>query len=95
MFAATALEPSDDWLSFKCTPEEFATLIETAGVRPSKYLARAHWVSLETEHVLPPNEIKRLVRQSYQLVFDRLPKKLQAALKVDPKRRATPAPTRH
>jgi predicted DNA-binding protein (MmcQ/YjbR family) len=81
MFAATALEPSDDWLSFKCTPEEFASLTEREGVLPSKYLARAHWVSVESEDALPRDEIKRLVGKSYQLVFEKLPKKLQAELK--------------
>ena len=75
-----ALEPGDHWLSFKCSPEEFARLTERAGIVPAPYLARAHWVALETAEALPRTELKRLVRQAYDLVFAKLPKKTQMAL---------------
>ncbi|MDA1312174.1 MAG: MmcQ/YjbR family DNA-binding protein [Acidobacteria bacterium] len=39
MFAITRLEPGETWLSFKCTPEEFAELSERPGCRPAPYLA--------------------------------------------------------
>ena len=81
MFAVIGLESaSDHCLSFKCTPEEFATLTERASVIPAPYMARAHWVSLETEDAMTPAEIKRGIRQSYDLVFAKLPKKTQAKL---------------
>ena len=47
MFAAVNLEPGTPWMSFKCTPEEFAELSERPGCRPAPYLARAHWVALD------------------------------------------------
>lgn len=80
MYAVVALEPGDRWLSFKCTPEEFASLVERPGIVPAPYLARAHWVSLETEDALPRVEIKRLLSAAYDLIFARLPKKTQAAM---------------
>ncbi len=80
MYAVAALEPGDHWLSFKCSPDEFARLVEQAGIIPAPYLARAHWVALETADALPRAEIKRLIRQAYDLVFAKLPKKTQAAL---------------
>src|SRR5437870_219103 len=40
MYAVAALEPGDHWLSFKCTPEEFARLVEMEGIIPAPYLAR-------------------------------------------------------
>ncbi len=80
MYAVVALEPGDHWLSFKCAPEEFAHLVEQPGVVPAPYLARAHWVALETEGALPPTEIKRLLRRAHDLVLAKLPKKVQAAL---------------
>ena len=43
MFAVVCLEPPHTF-SFKCTPEEFAELIEREGVVPAPYLARAMWV---------------------------------------------------
>ena len=53
MFAVVALEPGPTCMAFKCSAEDFAELVERRGVAPSPYLARAHWVSLESEDVLP------------------------------------------
>ncbi len=80
MFAVVALEPGPTCMAFKCSPEEFAELIERPGVTPSKYLARAHWVSLESEDALPRDEIRRLLLQAHSLVVAKLPKKLQEKL---------------
>ena len=81
MYAVVPLEPHIPWISFKCTDEEFAELVEREGIIPAPYMARAHWVSLQTEDALPRAEIKRLLRQAYDLVFAKLPKKTQGALK--------------
>jgi predicted DNA-binding protein (MmcQ/YjbR family) len=80
MFAVAPLEPAAVVLSFKCTPENFAELIERPGIRPAAYLARNHWISLETAGALSVPETKRLLRESYDLVFAKLPKKIQAEL---------------
>ena len=81
MYAAAPLEPAAVALSFKCTPEEFAELLERPGIIPAPYSARYHWVALEDEDALPAAEIKRLLKRSYELVFEKLPKKKQAALR--------------
>jgi predicted DNA-binding protein (MmcQ/YjbR family) len=81
MFAAAPLEPAPVVLSFKCTPELFAELTERPGIRPAAYAARYHWISLEADEALPLQETKKLLRQSYDLVFAKLPKKVQAELK--------------
>jgi predicted DNA-binding protein (MmcQ/YjbR family) len=91
MFAIVALEPGSHWLSFKCSSEEFASLIERAGVVPAPYLARAEWVALETEDALPRAEIKQLLRQAYDLIVAKLPKKTRAVL---PRGRSRGAPSR-
>ena len=80
MYAAAALTPEGNRMSFKCTPEEFAELIERPNIVPAPYSARSHWVALETADALPRQEIKRLVQQAYDLVFAKLPKKTQAKL---------------
>jgi predicted DNA-binding protein (MmcQ/YjbR family) len=67
-------------MSFKCTPEVFAELVERPGVIPAPYSARSHWVALEREDALPRAEIKRLIRESYDLVIAKLPKKKQSEL---------------
>ena len=85
MYAVMPLVPAPVRLSFKCTPEEFAELVERPGVIPAPYMARAQWVALESYDALPRAEIKRLLRQSYDLVLAKLPKKTQAELARPPK----------
>jgi len=80
MFAVVPLEPAKVWLSLKCSPEEFAELVERPGIIPAAYLARHHWISLETEDAITTAELKRLLRRSYDLVLEKLPKKARAAL---------------
>jgi predicted DNA-binding protein (MmcQ/YjbR family) len=81
IYAMAELEDADHWISFKCSPEDFAELCEREGIIPAPYLARAQWVTLEREDVLPRPELKRLLRQAYDLVFAKLPRKTQAGLK--------------
>jgi predicted DNA-binding protein (MmcQ/YjbR family) len=80
MYAVAALDPAAVCMSFKCSPEEFAELVERPGIIPAPYSARYHWVALESEDALPRAEIKRLVKTAYNLVMAKLPKKKQAAL---------------
>src|ERR1700732_1779675 len=80
MFAHSVLEPAPVWLSFKASPDNFYDLTERPGVIPAPYLARAQWVALESHDALPRDEIKRLLGQSYSLVFAKLARKTQASL---------------
>ena len=67
-------------MSFKCTPEVFAELVERPGIIPAPYSARSHWVALEREDALPRTEIKRLISRSYELVVAKMPRKKKAEL---------------
>ena len=67
-------------MSFKCTPEKFAELVEQNGIVPAPYVARYHWVALERFNVLSDKELKALLRTAYDLVFEKLPKKLKTEL---------------
>ena len=78
MFAVVALEPSHGVLmSFKCTPEKFAELVEYDGIIPAPYVARYHWVGFERFDALPDRELKELLTKAYELVRDKLPKKIR------------------
>ena len=75
MFAVVNTEPPHQ-LSFKCTPETFGELIERTGIRPAPYLARAMWVQEEQlGEALTRQELEQLIRQSYELVRAKLPKR--------------------
>jgi len=80
MFAATPLEPAPVCLSFKASPEKFAELTERPRIIPAPYLARAQWVALETRDAVPRDELAGLLRESYELVAAKLPKKIRESL---------------
>lgn len=90
MFAVMALEgPVKYIMSFKCTEEKFNELIEQEGMDPAPYMARNKWVAIERFDVLSDKELKSLLRKSYDLVVEKLPKRVREQLGA-----ATPAATR-
>ena len=80
MFAVAATEPAGHCLSFKCSDEGFAELVEQEGIVPAPYLARAKWVALERFDALSDREIEQRIREAYDIVFGKLTKKSQAAI---------------
>ena len=80
MFAATPLEPAPVCLSFKASPENFAELTERPNIIPAPYLARAQWLALQSRDALPEAELAQLLRESYDLVAAKLPKKIRDSL---------------
>jgi predicted DNA-binding protein (MmcQ/YjbR family) len=100
MFAVTPLEPAKVWISLKASPENFAELTERPGILPAPYLARAKWISLESADALPDAEISQLLRESYELVLAKLPRKIREsvakgpALKMRAKKKLPNKPTR-
>jgi predicted DNA-binding protein (MmcQ/YjbR family) len=84
MFAVLNLDPRQARkVSFKCTPEKFYELTEIPGIVPSPYLAKSHWVAVEHISALRWAELQDLIRASHQLVFAKLPKRVQAQLSLD------------
>ena len=80
MFTVVGLDSVPNTFSFKCTPEEFAELVEREGIMPARYVARYHWVTVMSADALERVEIKRLIRKSYTLVWEKLPRKTREAL---------------
>ena len=81
MFAVMALEgPVKYIMSFKCTEEKFNELIEQEGMDPAPYMARNKCVAIERFDVLSDKELKSLLRKSYDLVVDKLPKRVREQL---------------
>jgi predicted DNA-binding protein (MmcQ/YjbR family) len=81
MFAVMALEgPVKYIMSFKCTEEKFNELIEQEGMDPAPYMARNKWVAIERLDVLSDKELKSLLRKSYDLVVEKLPKRVREQL---------------
>ena len=66
--------------SFKTGDEKFEELIVREGLIPAPYLARNKWVMVKDISVLDRNEWQEHIQRSYDLVFAKLPKKLQATI---------------
>ena len=62
------------------TLDEIGPVMGLSKAALSRRLKRIRDALLETTDALPRAEIKRLIRQAYDLVFAKLPKKTQAAL---------------
>jgi predicted DNA-binding protein (MmcQ/YjbR family) len=93
MFCVANMEPqlSPTKIAFKCTPEKFVELVEIEGIIPAPYMARNHWVAIIELDALRRPELEELVRNSYQLVREKLPKKTIAELEAKSPAKATKA----
>jgi predicted DNA-binding protein (MmcQ/YjbR family) len=86
MFTVIGLTESPG-LGFKCSPEDFAELIDIPGIRPNKYMARYHWIemdladwkSLSSNGISKPR-IKELISASFLFVVEKLPKSKKQAI---------------
>lgn len=82
IFAIASLD--DPRLCFKCTPETFAELIEREDIHPAPYVGRYKWVMLDRLDAVGWDELRELIRESYEMVAAKVPGK-----KVGKKRRPT------
>jgi predicted DNA-binding protein (MmcQ/YjbR family) len=71
-------------LSFPAGPERFAELLETEGVIPAPYLARAHWVAIRDWRVLRNSELEEHLSHGHNLIYQKLPKRTQGILALPP-----------
>lgn len=78
MFCAT--DGAYTSLSFKASEIAFEALTSTGRAEPSRYLARAHWVTLKNLRAQDAAEVADWVRTAHALVAAKLPKKVRAEL---------------
>ncbi len=64
-------------VSMKVLAEDFGGLTAREGIIPAPYMAKNNWIFVEESKALTMAEWKRYVRQSYALVFAKLPKKVK------------------
>jgi predicted DNA-binding protein (MmcQ/YjbR family) len=85
MFAVLDLDEAQKAvLSFAAGPERYAELLETEGVFPAPYLARAHWVSLKHWGVFRSSELEDLLQHGHRLIYAKLPRKTRDVLAMPP-----------
>src|ERR1700677_2306122 len=81
MFAVLNLDDDQKAvLSFAAGPERYAELLETEGVFPAPYLARAYWVSIRHWGVFRSSELEEHLSLGHSLIYDKLPKRVRDML---------------
>jgi len=89
MFAMTDLDGSGTGvLWFHAGAERFHELLETEGIIPAPYMARAFWVTVERWDALRPREIEEELKRAHALIYARLPKRTKTVLAMPEKERA-------
>ncbi|MFL5753680.1 MAG: MmcQ/YjbR family DNA-binding protein [Bacteroidia bacterium] len=63
-------------VSFKVKDEEFEELSNSRDIVPAPYVARYKWVLVENPERLSKKQWEHYIRQSYELVKAKLPKKV-------------------
>jgi predicted DNA-binding protein (MmcQ/YjbR family) len=75
-------------LCLKCAPETFSELIEREDIHPAPYVGRYKWVMLDRLDALRWDELRELIRQSYEMVAAKAPKKRAGSMNgVSPRAR--------
>jgi predicted DNA-binding protein (MmcQ/YjbR family) len=74
IFATVALTAVPQKMCFKCTPENFAELIEREDIHPAPYVGRYKWVMLDRLDALSTAELQDLIGKSYVMVAANAPR---------------------
>ena len=80
MFCVAGLEQSPTTASFKVKDEEFDEMCNRPGFKPAPYVAKYKWVWMDDINKLKKAEWKYYIKQSYELVKEKLPAKLKKQL---------------
>ncbi len=81
MFALLDVDAFES-VNLKCDPEKAIDLREHyPGVQPGYHMNKKHWNTVEMDGTIPDNLILEWVDDSYDLVFEKLPRHLRESLK--------------
>lgn len=82
MFCVTGMEPPFS-ASFKVLDEEYDEMSVQNGIEPAPYMARNKWVLVTKSSALKKKEWEHHIRQSYDLVKEKLTKKVKKELGIE------------
>jgi len=86
-------EPEQWRFSIRTTPQRFLELTDVPGIKPARYLAKAHWVTIVDVSAVPEDYLLELIRWSYSTAITRPGK---AAARIARERpRSSPRSTPH
>ena len=82
MFCVVGLEQSPTTASFKVRDEEFDEISNRPGFKPAPYVAKYKWVWIEDITKMKKKEWEKYLKQSYELVKDKLPAKTRKQFSI-------------
>lgn len=76
------LEDSDKkFIDVKCEPEKIAEMQgRYEGAFPAWHMNKEHWLGVRLESDMPDETIKRLIKDGYDLIVGKLPKKTRESI---------------
>ena len=78
IFLHLPLEYAEPRMSVKLPPEKGVELRERyAAIRAAFHLNKTHWNDILIENTFPRQQLEAWILESYQIVFNKLPKKLR------------------
>lgn len=80
MFCVAGLDQSPTTASFKVTDEEFEEMSTRPGFKPAPYVAKYKWVWIDDISKMKKSDWKKYLKQSYDLVKEKLPPKIKKQL---------------
>ena len=83
MFCVAGLNQSPATASFKVTDNEFDEMCDRDGFKPAPYVAKYKWVWIDDISKMNKTEWKKYIKQSYNLVKDKLPAKTKKQLGIE------------
>lgn len=73
--------PDEKFIDVKCDPETIVDMQSRyQGAFPAWHMNKEHWLGIRLESDIPDNTIRQLIKDGYDLIVNRLPKKARMSL---------------
>jgi len=82
MFCVVGLDQLPTSASFKVRDEDFDEICSREGFKPAPYVAKYKWVWTDDITRMNKKEWEKNIRQSYELVINKLPPKIKKQLGI-------------
>lgn len=80
-FAYFKTSDPEKWrFSIRTTPGRFLELTGVPGIKPARYMARFHWVTIVDVRTVPADYLQELIDWSYNKALASLPKQQQSVI---------------
>lgn len=76
-------EPEQWRFSLRTSPERFVELTDVPGIKPARYMAKFHWVTIVAVSAMPADYLQELIAWSYTKAGTRPAKRQRSVLAAE------------